>query len=89
MSNMSKYQQHLKEKYKSMACILPDEMLDCFSTNNIELSLKPECSNEYVTLYEALKVQIRMSNLILFVGNPGMGKRRLLLIFVNAGQKAI
>ena len=74
---MSKYQQHLKEKYKSMKYISPDEMLDCFSTNYIELSLKPEYSNEYVTLYEALKVQIRTGNLILFVGNPGMGKTTL------------
>ena len=74
---MGKYQQYLKEKYKSMQYISPDEMLDCVSTKYIELSLKPKYSNKYVTLHEALKVQKRTGNLILFEGNPGMGKTTL------------
>ena len=77
ISSMGKYQQHLKEKYKSMKYVSSDEMLDCFSTKYIELSLKLNYSDKYVTLYEALKVQNRTGNLILFEGNPGMGKTTL------------
>ena len=72
---MNNYHQYLKHKYMSMKFVSPDEMLDCSSKTYIELTLKKY--NKCVTLHEALKVRKTTSSIILFEGNPGIGKSTL------------
>jgi len=57
-----------------MKLVCPDEILDCFSLRYIELALKRCCDNSVITLYGALKL---VHNVVLFEGNPGMGKSTL------------
>ena len=78
---MRNYQQHLKHKYRSMKYVSQDEMLDCFSIKYTELSLKRRgfLGDYSVTLHEVLDVDKSRYNIdvILFKGNPGMGKSML------------
>ena len=76
---MSNYQSYLKQKYMSMEYVSPFEMLDCFSTNYVELSLKEQCysGDNYVTLHEILEVTKITGKTIMFEGNPGVGKSTL------------
>ena len=77
--HMGNYQQQLKQKYMSMEFVSPFEMLDCFSANYIELSLKEERygDSRYVTLHEVLEVSKIKGEIIIFEGNPGVGKSTL------------
>ena len=62
-----------------MEYVSPFEMLDCFSTNYVELSLKEQCysGDNYVTLHEILEVTKITGKTIMFEGNPGVGKSTL------------
>ena len=75
--HISSYQQYLKHKYISMKFVSQDEMLDCFSTNYITLSLSLKYHYKSVTLREALKKGKQSNNTIVFEGNPGIGKSTL------------
>ena len=74
---MGNYQCYLKQKYMSMEFISPFEMLDCFSANYVELSLKKRHGGDYVTLHEILKVTKIKGKILIFEGNPGVGKSTL------------
>ena len=72
--HMTSYQQLLKRKYKSMNYVSQDEILDCFSTKYIELFLSLRWNDESITLSEALELGKKKDNLIVFEGDPGVGK---------------
>ena len=84
--HMKKYQEWLKSKYESLELISPLEMLDCYSTQYINLTLVREEEDddhyifqkrdrcESVTLAEALDVEGYKKKTVLIVGGPGMGK---------------
>ena len=83
---MSSYQQYLKSKYKVLELTSPDEMLDCASTEYIDLALiknnqrkriKRVQDGEGISLSEALNVQEQKKKIILIEGGPGMGKSTL------------
>ena len=82
---MEEYQKYLKSKYKSLELISPLELLDCFSTEYINLTLvrKEEDDNfknkicENITLTEALNVEGYKKKAVLILGGPGMGKSTL------------
>ena len=84
---MMEYQELLKTRYKSLELISPLEMLDCFSTQYINLTLiREEKDNDpsvmfqqdkrcdSITLAEALNVEGYHKKIILILGGPGMGK---------------
>ena len=88
--HMKTYQDHLKSLYKSLELISPLEMLDCFSTQYINLTMcKGEEDNypnfmlqqnercDSVTLVEALDVDGQERKVVLILGGPGMGKSTL------------
>ena len=88
--HMKTYQEHLKSLYKSLELISPLEMLDCFSTQYINLTMcKGEEDNypnfmfqrnercDSVTLVEALDVDGQERKVVLILGGPGMGKSTL------------
>ena len=85
---MKEYQKYLKSKYKSWELISPLELLDCFSTEYINLTLvgREEDDDsvlqknkicESVTLAEALDVEDCKKKVVLILGGPGMGKSTL------------
>ena len=87
---MNQYRQHLQCKYESLRLTSPDEMLDCFSSRYISLTLikageeakfdsqkDNESNRDDVTLAEALDVESEKQNVILFEGAAGMGKSTL------------
>ena len=87
---MKEYQEFLKEKYDSLELSSPREMLDCYSTEYVNLTLtgKEEGDNYYfmfhkdvnndnVPLTEALDVEGYKKKVILILGGPGMGKSTL------------
>ena len=83
---MSNYQQHLKSKYEVLELSSPDEMLDCASTEYIDLTLitnnqrnriKQVQDGKGVSLSAALNVQGQKKKIILIKGGPGMGKSTL------------
>ena len=85
---MSNYQQYLKSKYKVLELISPDEMLDCSSTEYVDLTLiknrqrqrirqVQDGDSDGVTLSEALDVEDEEKKIILIEGGPGMGKSTL------------
>ena len=85
---MKKYQEYLKSLYKSLDLISPLEMLDCFSTEYINLTMLKEeeddpsystllrdGSYDSITLAEALDEDNQKERkVILILGGPGMGK---------------
>ena len=88
--HMKKYQEHLKSLYKSLELISPLEMLDCFSTQYINLTMCKGEEDDYpnfmfqrnercdsVTLVEALDVDGQERKVVLILGGPGMGKSTL------------
>ena len=87
--HVKKYQEYLKYKYDSLELISPLEMLDCFSTQYINLTLvgKEEDDDyfmfqkteicESVTLAEALDVEGYEKKGVVILGGPGMGKSTL------------
>ena len=85
---MSSYQQYLKSKYKVLELTSPDEMLDCSSTEYVDLTLiknrqrqrirlVQDGDSDGVTLSEALDVEDEKKKIILIEGGPGMGKSTL------------
>ena len=85
---MSSYQQYLKSKYKVLELTSPDEMLDCSSTEYVDLTLiknrqrqrirqVQNGDSDGVTLSEALDVEDEKKKIILIEGGPGMGKSTL------------
>ena len=83
---MSNYQQHLKSKYEVLELSSPDEMLDCASTEYVDLTLitnnqrnriKQVQDGKGVSLSEALNVRGQKKKIILIKGGPGMGKSTL------------
>ena len=80
---MSNYQQYLKSKYKVLELTSPDEMLDCASTEYIDLTLIKNNrigqvqNGDCISLSEALDVQGQKRKIILILGGPGMGKSTL------------
>ena len=83
---MNNYQQYLKSKYKVLKLTAPDEMLDCASSEYIDLTLiknkqqkriRETGGGDSVTLSEALNVQGQEKKVILIEGGPGMGKSTL------------
>ena len=70
---MKLYQEYLKHKYNTLEMTTPDEILNCYSPNYIDLVLvkgderkpirqrsqyaKDNCTSEYVTVSEALNVE--------------------------------
>ena len=85
--HMKKYQELLKTRYKSLELISPLEMLDCFSTQYINLTLIREKQDndpsvmlqqgkkcDSITLAEAFNVEGYHKKVILILGGPGMGK---------------
>ena len=85
---MSSYQQYLKSKYKVLELTSPDEMLDCSSTEYVDLTLiknrqrqrirqVQDGDSDGVTLSEALDVEGEEKRIILIEGGPGMGKSTL------------
>ena len=85
---MSSYQQYLKSKYKVLELTSPDEMLDCSSTEYVDLTLiknkqrqrirqVQDGDGDSVTLSEALDVEREDKKVILIEGGPGMGKSTL------------
>ena len=72
---MSNYQCYLKQKYMSMEFVSQFEMFDCYSPNYIELSLTDD-DGDYISLSEALQLE-EEERLIIFKGNPGVGKSTL------------
>ena len=85
---MSNYQQYLKSKYKVLELTSPDEMLDCSSTEYVDLTLiknrqrqrirqVQDDDSDGVTLSEALDVEDEKKKIILIEGGPGMGKSTL------------
>ena len=85
--HMKEYQELLKTRYKSLELISPLEMLDCFSTQYINLTLIREEKDsdpsimfqqdkkcDGITLAEALNVEGFHKKVILILGGPGMGK---------------
>ena len=90
---MKNYQEYLKLRYRSLELTPPDEMLDCSSSQYIDLILikdnkrKPirQKTNrkirgnemEHVTLSEALDVENQEKKVVLIEGGPGMGKTTL------------
>ena len=60
----------------SMEFISQFEMLDCYSAYYIELSLKDQWCG-CVTLHEVLDERKIKGNIIIFEGNPGVGKSTL------------
>ena len=98
--HMKKYQEFLEYEYESLELISPLEMLDCFSTQYINLTLvRKKKEDNYVpqkgkicddvTLTEALDVEAHKKKVVSIVGGPGMGKVHLLLTYVSNGQKVI
>ena len=86
--HMKEYQKYLKFKYESLELISPLEMLDCFSTEYINLTLVGKEDDddlmfqrnercESVTLDEALDVEDYKKKAVLILGGPGMGKSTL------------
>ena len=88
--HMKTYQEHLKSLYKSLELISPLEMLDCFSTQYINLTMCKGEEDDYpnfmfqqnercdsVTLVEALDVDGQERKVVLILGGPGMGKSTL------------
>ena len=88
--HMKTYQEHLKSLYKSLELILSLEMLDCFSTQYINLTMCKGEEDDYpnfmfqrnercdsVTLVEALNVDGQERKVVLILGGPGMGKSTL------------
>ena len=92
-SHMKLYQEYLKHKYYTLEMTTPDEMLDCYSPDYIDLVLvkgykrkpirqrsqyaKDNCTSEYVTVSEALNVEGEKKKIVLIKGGPGMGKTTL------------
>ena len=85
---MKKYQEFLKYEYESLELISPLEMLDCFSTQYINLTLvRKKKEDNYVpqkgeicdgvTLTKALDVEDHKKKVVSIVGGPGMGKSTL------------
>ena len=85
--HMKEYQELLKTRYKSLELISPLEMLDCFSTQYINLTLireekdndpsvmfQQDKKRDGITLAEALNVEGFHKKVILILGGPGMGK---------------
>ena len=60
-----------------ISSVSQDEILDCFSTKYIELFLSLRRNDESVTLSEALELGKKRDNLIVFEGDPGVGKSTL------------
>ena len=87
--HMKEYQKYLKFKYESLELISPLEMLNCFSTQYIDLTLvgKEDDDDDFmfqrnercesVTLAEALNVEDCKKKAVLILGGPGMGKSTL------------
>ena len=86
--HMKEYQKYLKFKYESLELISPLEMLDCFSTEYINLTLVGKEDDddfmfqrnercESITLAEALDVEDCKKKAVLILGGPGMGKSTL------------
>ena len=86
--HMSSYQQYLKSKYKVLELTSPDEMLDCASSEYVDLALiknkqrqrireVQDGDGDGVTLSEALDVEGEKKKVILIEGGPGMGKSTL------------
>ena len=86
--HMISYQQYLKSKYKLLELTSPDEMLDCSSTEYVDLTLiknrqrqrirqVQDGDGDGVTLSEALDVEGEDKKVILIEGGPGMGKSTL------------
>ena len=86
---MKEYQEFLKDKYDSLELSSPREMLDCYSTEYINLTLtkkkednshfmfQEEVNNDNVPLTEAFNVEGYKKKIILILGGPGMGKSTL------------
>ena len=81
------YQELLKTRYMSLELISPLEMLDCFSTQYINLTLiREEKDNDpsgmfqqdkrcdSITVADALDVEGYHKKVLLILGGPGMGK---------------
>ena len=88
--HMKEYQELLKTRYKSLELISPLEMLDCFSTQYVNLTLiREEQDNDpsvmfqqdkkcdSITLADALNVEGYQKQIVLILGGPGMGKSTL------------
>ena len=87
---MKEYQEFLKDKYYSLELSLPREMLDCYSTEYINLTLtrkkesddshfmfQEDINDNNVPLTEALNVENYKKKVVLILGGPGMGKSTL------------
>ena len=74
---MNSYQQYLKYKYKALELISPDEMLDCSSTEYIDLTLITSTTGTQESISEILNVQHNEKNIVLIEGAPGIGKSTL------------
>ena len=87
---MKEYQEFLKDKYDSLELSSPREMLDCYSTEYINLTLtrkkedddshfifRENINDSNVSLTEALDVERYKKKVILILGGPGMGKSTL------------
>ena len=102
-SHMKLYQEYLKHKYYTLEMTSPDEMLDCYSPDYIDLVLvkgykrKPikqrsqyakfNCTSEYVTISEALNVEGEKKKIVLIEGGPGMGKTTLAIYICKCWAK--
>ena len=84
---MSKYRDHLKYKYKLLSLSSPEELLECRSSEYVNLFLdnKTKTNKEHenmtgyrpLTLVDVLEVNEEGNKVILIEGGPGMGKSTL------------